>query len=190
MALPPGYQAPPPPAVKRSNSTVIWVVVIVAVAAFCIVLLLVAAAVLFPVFSQARYAAQTTACLSEIKQLNLAIQMYTVDNEGRYPSAEDWYTRAVAQGPKPRYQCPAVAKEQPSGVGFALNKELADLFDTSLEDPRQTVLVFESHDLGENVAGGAELMPNPGRHSGSNFGYADGSARRIRTPDSPGRWNP
>ncbi len=194
MAQVPGFQAPDLPPVKRSNNSVIWVVVIVALAAFCVVALLVGAAVLLPVFSQAKFAAQTSACLSEIKQLNLGIQLYVADNDGNYPAANDWYTRATASSGK-RFQCPMVAKDDPKAVGFALNKALAGLPDAKVADRRETVLVFESLDLGENVAGGPELIPIPGRHGSGNsrsstFGFADGGARRVNTGIAPGRWNP
>jgi hypothetical protein len=43
------------------------------------------AAILFPVFSQARYAAQKTVGLSHMKQLGLATLIYCNDYDGRFP---------------------------------------------------------------------------------------------------------
>lgn len=43
------------------------------------------AAILFPVFVQAKVAAQQTACLSNIKQLTMGISMYGADSDDFYP---------------------------------------------------------------------------------------------------------
>jgi prepilin-type N-terminal cleavage/methylation domain-containing protein/prepilin-type processing-associated H-X9-DG protein len=44
------------------------------------------AAILFPVFAQAREKARQTACLSNMKQLGLALQMYTQDYDEFFPA--------------------------------------------------------------------------------------------------------
>ncbi len=43
------------------------------------------AAILFPVFARARDAARTTSCLSNLRQLGLAMQMYADGYDGIYP---------------------------------------------------------------------------------------------------------
>ncbi len=43
------------------------------------------AALLMPVFSNVRAAGYTTKCLSQLKQIGLALQMYTDENNGRLP---------------------------------------------------------------------------------------------------------
>jgi prepilin-type N-terminal cleavage/methylation domain-containing protein/prepilin-type processing-associated H-X9-DG protein len=75
---------------RRSNKgfTLIELLVVIAIIAIL-------AAILFPVFAKAREAARTTSCLSNIKQLGLAIKMYTAENEG-FPVAH--YQSAVAAG--------------------------------------------------------------------------------------------
>jgi len=51
-----------------------------------IAIIAILAAILFPVFAKAREAARQTSCLSNLKQLGLAVQMYEGENEG-YPMA-------------------------------------------------------------------------------------------------------
>src|SRR5271163_926070 len=56
----------------RRAFTLIELLVVIAIIAIL-------AAILFPVFAQAREKARTISCLSNIKQVNLAFQMYTQD---------------------------------------------------------------------------------------------------------------
>ncbi|HEX8834079.1 MAG TPA: prepilin-type N-terminal cleavage/methylation domain-containing protein, partial [Abditibacteriaceae bacterium] len=53
------------------------------------------ASLLFPVFSQARERARRTACLSNMKQIGLAVQMYVQDYDGRVPICNDNSTPTV-----------------------------------------------------------------------------------------------
>ncbi len=43
------------------------------------------AAILFPVFARVRTAARRTTCLSNLKQLGLAVKMYLSDNDNKFP---------------------------------------------------------------------------------------------------------
>lgn len=47
------------------------------------------AALLFPVFLTARGKARETVCLSNLRQIGLAVSMYAADNDGLYPYAVD-----------------------------------------------------------------------------------------------------
>lgn len=47
------------------------------------------AAMLFPVFAQAREKARQSVCASNLRQIGLAIAMYTQDNDGLYPWGAD-----------------------------------------------------------------------------------------------------
>ena len=54
-----------------------------------IAIIAVLAAILFPVFASARAKARQTACLSNLKQVGLAVQMYAQDYDGIFPYALD-----------------------------------------------------------------------------------------------------
>jgi prepilin-type N-terminal cleavage/methylation domain-containing protein/prepilin-type processing-associated H-X9-DG protein len=72
--------SPVPPAftLTRSGFTLIELLVVIAIIATL-------AAILFPVFAQAREKARQTSCLSNMKQLGLAFEMYKQDYDGIYP---------------------------------------------------------------------------------------------------------
>src|SRR5580693_3758166 len=64
----------------RPGFTLIELLVVIAVIAIL-------AAILFPVFAQAREKARQTACLSNMRQMGLAVQMYTQDFDECLPLA-------------------------------------------------------------------------------------------------------
>ena len=67
---------------SRKAFTLIELLVVIAIIAIL-------AAILFPVFAQAREKARQTSCLSNCKQMGLAIMMYAQDNDETYPRG--WY---------------------------------------------------------------------------------------------------
>ncbi|MDR3689706.1 MAG: prepilin-type N-terminal cleavage/methylation domain-containing protein [Fimbriimonas sp.] len=50
-----------------------------------IAIIAILAAILFPVFAQAKRAAKQTVCLSNVKQMGLAVALYNSDNDGTFP---------------------------------------------------------------------------------------------------------
>src|SRR5438034_10388441 len=63
---------------QRSGFTLIELLVVIAIIAIL-------AAILFPVFAQARESARQTRCLSNGKQIGLAMLMYSQDYDERLP---------------------------------------------------------------------------------------------------------
>src|SRR5947208_716719 len=66
---------------KKSSSAAFSLIELLVVVAILAVL----AAILLPVFAQARAMARTTACLSNQRQLGVAMRLYVEDNDGTYP---------------------------------------------------------------------------------------------------------
>ena len=104
--------------IKRQGFTLIELLVVIAIIAIL-------AAILFPVFAQAREAARTTACLSNVKQLSMGALMYVQDydekfwtwnwnfncnggNNGQPRDSASFWTMAIYPYVKNKqvYQCP------------------------------------------------------------------------------------
>ena len=67
---------------KRQAFTLIELLVVIAIIA-------VLAAILFPVFAKVRENARRTVCLSNMKQIVLATQMYSADYDGYFPRIQE-----------------------------------------------------------------------------------------------------
>ncbi len=67
---------------SRGGFTLVEMLVVVGILA-------VLAAIIFPVFMQARGKARQAQCISNLKQLGLALEMYASDHDERYPFAVD-----------------------------------------------------------------------------------------------------
>jgi prepilin-type N-terminal cleavage/methylation domain-containing protein/prepilin-type processing-associated H-X9-DG protein len=88
---------------RRRAFTLIELLVVIAIIAIL-------AAILFPVFAQARESARLTACLSNLKQLGLAVHMYAQDYDeefpmGTYPGPRNWEVNPDVNPYPPNNQC-------------------------------------------------------------------------------------
>ena len=67
---------------RRDGFTLIELLVVIAIIAIL-------AGIIFPVFAKARAKARSTKCLSNLKQVGLAVEMYASDWDELYPCAKD-----------------------------------------------------------------------------------------------------
>lgn len=141
-------------------------------------------AILFPVFMQARAKATQVSCLSNEKNLCLAMLMYVDDYDGTFPLADRW-TEGLSpyMGSAKLLKCP----DDKSGAksSYAMNAALSGKKESDIANPGQTVLLYETSAPGDSPSGGAEDVASPGRHNRSNnFGFADGHCKwQKQTPE-------
>lgn len=148
-------------------------------------LLPIMAAMLFPVFARARESARKAVCLSNVKNVCLALQMYAGDNGGMYPDGRSWCDAVAGYAPnKEVFVCPKQS-ERDLTSGYALNQELSKADTASIEDSQGTIALFES-DRGWNAVGGWDLLTETPRHLGGDvFGYVDGHSDWVIREAAP-----
>lgn len=127
---------------------------------------------LAPMMTEGRGRAQQTACMSNLKQIGLAVMAYVDDHDGLLP-AEDWVAEVMPYiNNRQIFTCPS-RPDLP--VGYALNEKLAGLNLRELEALSQTVQAFESNLGGDAPVGGADDVPPEGIHDGGvEVLFADG----------------
>ncbi len=105
---------------KRTGFTLIELLVVIAIIAIL-------AAILFPVFARARENARRSSCLSNTKQLGLAVMQYSQDYDEKLPSSYDGGPTIWIQQITPYVKsnqlffCPSDSKSNPSATASSGN---------------------------------------------------------------------
>ena len=129
-----------------------------------------------PMIEKARASAQKSVCLSNVKNLSLAMQMYLVDYDDQFPEADGW-VEALADyiGDESVLKCPEDDSE--ARCSYGMNAALSGRSVGELENPAEIVVFYETASPGDNPVGGAEDVVDPPRHpNGNSYGFADGHA--------------
>jgi prepilin-type N-terminal cleavage/methylation domain-containing protein/prepilin-type processing-associated H-X9-DG protein len=180
--------------VRRHGFTLIELLVVIAIIAIL-------ASILFPVFSRARAKARQTACLSNIKQLDMSIHMYTQDFDesfpftygvgvGHYnPAQYQWYD--AIQEYKRNWEidiCPEIKTVVP---GYGMNSLLSGASIGLMYDSAKKIVLIDfcpngtPGNHGECEVDGTLGVAQPSldnqyakRHNGGyNIAYGDGHAK-------------
>jgi prepilin-type processing-associated H-X9-DG protein len=153
-------------------------------------LLAIPAAMLLPALSKAKQRAQSINCMNNIRQLELAVLLYSGDHKDVLPSATTWCDDITQYVGSPQtFHCPTGDVSQRGH--YAFNAKLSSLPNKKTTNPATTVMIFET-DQGWNASGGPELMPKAPRH-GRAFvvGFADGHVEVVaETRLSHLKWEP
>jgi len=158
--------SPPHPARPSSQK---WIIIaVVAGAAFMLLAALaMVAAILFPVFGRAKEKAQATACLSNAKQLGMALMMYATEHDDTLPDADSWED-AIAEyagDSEALFTCPV------TGQRYIFNEALSGVDLKYLDNPQATPMLWEPALDAEGSVG-----PHMGRFV---VCYADGHATMV-----------
>ena len=134
------------------------------------------ATMLYPVIKEARGSAEKAVCLSNVKNLSLAMQMYLADNNDRFPATERWVEEMMPYLRNEEVlKCPA--DESDAMCSYAMNEALSGTRLTEVQDPAGLVVFFETAHPGDNPVGGPDDVVSPPRHEGGNhYAFADGRA--------------
>ncbi len=103
---------------RRRGFTLIELLVVIAIIGIL-------AAMVFPVFARARESARKAVCLSNVKNLALAVQMYLADNNDTFPTQEhrqeaiDFFASAPGGAPD-RWPGPCWEEETDQGIAYRI----------------------------------------------------------------------
>jgi prepilin-type N-terminal cleavage/methylation domain-containing protein/prepilin-type processing-associated H-X9-DG protein len=173
--------------VKR-GFTLIELLVVIAIIAIL-------ASILFPVFAKAREKARQTTCLSQIRQIAIAAQMYDQDNNARYPGYSGWdsllgnYLGNNAQ----MFTCPSDSSSTGAVNSYGYNGMLvradgSGVNESVITAPTEVGVVCDAspsmtYGTGGVIGGGGisqattiNQIPAPRHSGGTVVGYADGHA--------------
>ena len=140
-------------------------------------------AIFYPIFTPDRESTPSRSCLSNVKQLATATQIYLTDSNDRLP-LEPWIDDLWPYvKDEDLYRCPVL--KRPRTYGYAYHSLVVGKPLTAFPSAG-TALFFETDALGRNVVANLAAR-NLDRHKReySNVSYVDGHARMIRAGESP-----
>jgi prepilin-type processing-associated H-X9-DG protein len=117
-------------------------------------------------------------CLSNLKQLGLAILQYAQDHDEVLPHADKWCDEIMPyMHNEQNLKCP----ERPDlECAYAFNAALSGVALGKIDRPAETIILFESDQGKRNGSGAPTALPKPGRHNGgNNVSYVDGHAKWL-----------
>jgi prepilin-type N-terminal cleavage/methylation domain-containing protein/prepilin-type processing-associated H-X9-DG protein len=192
----------------RRGFTLIELLVVIAIIAIL-------AAILFPVFARAREKARQASCLSNVKQLGLAFQMYKQDYDERWPlmywsgsqwepAASGWWGGEIAPYVKNTqiFLCPSKSDRYCS---YIYNVYLSGRSDATITSPAATVTIADSTGDGWWGIDNATFVPyytasgtvntscriKDVHNEGANMGFCDGHGKWEKRENwKPSEWNP
>lgn len=172
----------------RRGFTLIELLVVIAIIAIL-------ASILFPVFARAREKARQSACLSNTKQLVLALYMYAQDYDETYPrgytpfqDSPNWRDFVMPYLKNTQILvCPSQKKDRP--VSYGLSYAVHGKSMGSWDDDTKVVAIGEAVGyeakywsvlpLSADPATCSNVYIDPRHNNGLNIGFADGHAKWI-----------
>jgi prepilin-type processing-associated H-X9-DG protein len=154
------------------------------------VFILLTLGVLIPVLAKAKARAQGIQCMNNVRQITQAVVLHAQSNTNSLPAAATWCDAVQPEISSAKvFQCAAGDKSH--RCDYAYNAKLDGLNLASIQNPAQTVMVFET-DGGWNLSGGSELLPQKTRHNRNVvIGFADGHVEMVSTDRlSQLEWSP
>jgi len=177
---------------SKRGFTLIELLVVIAIIAIL-------ASILFPVFAKAREKARQTTCLSKIRQLAVAAQMYNQDNNGRLPGIKtnpwDTVLSPYLGGNPAMFNCPSDSSAGATSNSYGYNGLLvmADgngVSESVINAPTEVGVICDASPTKPFGSGGlvgngglqdvaSSVIPAPRHSNGTVVGYADGHAKYV-----------
>lgn len=148
---------------------------------------LIVSLIVVPVLQSANAAAAASSCLSNAKERALTVVMYASDFDERLPPAGKW--QSVTEQSRLSQES-MHCRNATAPINYAMNSSLSLFALNKLDEPADTVLLFEADAYLQNASGGAEWFVR--RHNGAgSLAFADGHAKRANEyVATHARWKP
>ncbi len=154
---------------RQAGFTLIELLVVIAIIA-------VLASILFPVFSAAKAKANQTKCMSHIRQITLALEVYVQDHE-KYPEAGQW--TYVLDLPKEIWKCPS---KDDLDIGYGLNAFLPDTRAGVITRPSEVIAMCDA------LTPTTLSMDYKRHNNGAVVAHLDSSVTWVKKGQDAGRW--
>lgn len=155
---------------------------------------------MYPVFAQARVVAKQAACLSNTKQIGLAMKMYCDDYDDSLPPVREWRP-ALSRYAKSEstFICPQAKRKK---FSYGVNAKMDFVAVSKIANPANTAFAFDCSRPYDCAFGGlsaVDFRHKRGNSDIANFVFADGHANGVaaRQTDRPSTmmldkviWNP
>ena len=161
MNVPPSYQMPPPsdaPAPQPKSGVPGWAKWAIGCGAMVMCCCPVGGGILFPVFSQARVAAQSTQSMYKMKSLAIAWNLYSADSDDRACPFPEWngslrkYTVASEIEPPSDPLVDPLLAQKTNQLGYGMNREVSLKEAITFEDPAKVVVLAITETPGKDAA--------------------------------------
>jgi len=179
----------------KRGFTLIELLVVIAIIAIL-------ASILFPVFAKAREKARQTTCLSKIRQIAVAAQMYNQDNNGKFVAGSGWDTTlgSYLGNNSTMFSCPSDSNEGVDSYGYSgmlLRADGTGVNESVITAPTEVGIVCDASPSksygnggilgngGLNDAATFAVIPEPRHSGGTVVGYADGHAKFVPNGYAP-----
>lgn len=149
-----------------------------------IIVIAIAGVVLWPWIMPRTDGHRVPSCLSNVKQLSVALLIYQSDWDERYPH-RDWLDSLDEYVKNDQMHTCTEVKAKGGEYGYAMNWLMLGVDGRTIAYPAKEVLLFETDALGNNVAANTAAATTVRHGSGSYVSYADSHAKFIRKGTSP-----
>ncbi len=125
-------------------------------------------------------------CASNMKQQMLGVLQYEMDHDEHLPPADKWVDAIMPYiQTEAAFRCPSLTVTNGKGYGYAFNQNLSRISLSALENPSQTVSIYETINPSRNWFGRGTGRAY--RHEdGSNIAFADGHVKWFAKGEEAG----
>jgi prepilin-type processing-associated H-X9-DG protein len=129
----------------------------------------------YPVFMQAKSAADGAVCTANAHYMSTALKMYATDYDQRFPPATSWQSRIRPYTKTPPIQCPARPR---LATGYAFNSHAGGKSFPRIGEPHLLPLFFDSSLGLPDSTDALQSFVTPHRGLGT-VNFADGHATKV-----------